>query len=679
MSWISSTLAVVQKDIGDYLVLAAILILGAWVRLSALDLGWFLEDQVRDGMAALGILSGQDFPLVGPQAALSTLNLVGPLFYYLLAIPYGISANPMVGIFFANMLNLSSIYFTYRLGTAMFGSPVGLVAAALYAVFPMAVLDGKALWNPGFIPFFATFFFWRLWRFLEEGRPWMLAPVLVLVGVLLQIHLSAAIFVLLLPVAFLLYRPPLRLRPILAGLLGVALLFAPYLYFEIRQGFPDVEKLMAWAEKPPAASFWIIASHGFLRPFLLPERLSMALPEEAPPAIFQVVQRVELSLLVLGLLVMLIRVITAEDRRPYVLLAIWYTLPFAIVPLSRVGALWYYFNILYPAPFLVIGLLPQISKWWWPREYSIRGGRQWSWLALSGVIGGLMIVQVAFLWSFELAVSRCGFFPFVPEIILHYPNPRWQATSFWMTMPLRFKWGLRMRLLREFGADHPLLEQTAHGGVYQLLREDKGFLSRGMSPPKPADPSLHYLIRLDAPQASAEPAHEVVFKPYSIIAYHPMIRYDSWRWTVSPEVAWWSMGFDDAAWSQVTLPARQVADPSLYSSVPYAQWPPTSIAFRGWIDVPAGNQSLWLVLNIREPHPSPHLVQSLHVNGQPIVPSRTASYDNFSWHNFEVQGEVTSAIHPGANLIAFEITGTSGSFDLDVYERQDAPPLTRRE
>src|SRR4051812_14001077 len=57
-----------------------------------------LEDQVREGMAALDILSGRDFPLVEPQAALSTLNLVGLLYYYLLAPPYEVSPNPVVGI-----------------------------------------------------------------------------------------------------------------------------------------------------------------------------------------------------------------------------------------------------------------------------------------------------------------------------------------------------------------------------------------------------------------------------------------------------------------------------------------------------------------------------------------------------------------------------------------------------
>ena len=51
--------------------------------------------------------------------------------------------------------------------------------------------------------------------------------------------------------------------------------------------------------------------------------------------LFSVVQRIELGFVVLGLLVLIIRVITAEDRRSYCLLALWYALPFAIVPSFR--------------------------------------------------------------------------------------------------------------------------------------------------------------------------------------------------------------------------------------------------------------------------------------------------------------------------------------------------------
>jgi hypothetical protein len=67
------------------------------------------------------------------------------------------------------------------------------------------------------------------------------------------------------------------------------------------------------------------------------------------------------------------------------------------------------------------------------------------------------------------------------------------------------------------------------------------------------------------------------------------------------------------------------------------------------------------------------------MNGEPIEPARTVRLDPFYSHNIEVQAEITSGLRPGANLIAFEITGTSGSFDLDVYERRLAPQLPGRE
>jgi hypothetical protein len=293
-----------------------------------------------------------------------------------------------------------------------------------------------------------------------------------------------------------------------------------------------------------------------------------------------------------------------------------------------------------------------------------------------------MIVQVHFLLSFERAVSRSSVFPLVPEILLQYPNPQWSMATSWVNMPLRFKRALRERLLREFGADHPLLERTAHGSVYQLLREDKGFLLSPVSHPKPSKPvdaTLHYLLLRDDFRESAEPGREVVVGPYRIVAYDPMIRYESWRWSVSPEARWWETGFDDATWSQVTLPARSVADPSVYGPVPYAQWPPESVAFRGWIDVPVLGQTVLLVLNIREPYTAAHTVEALHLNGQPIERARTVWSNLSNARNFEGEAEITSALRLGANLIAFEIRGMSGSFDLDVYERRLAPQLPRKE
>ena len=121
---VSSGGIVLKRVFEDHLLWVAILALGAWARLSALDLGWFHADQVRDGVAAFGILEGREFPAVGP-AVQARLNLFGPCIFYLLAIPYGLSANPVVAIAFLNLLNLCSIDLTYRLGPRCSGGRLG--------------------------------------------------------------------------------------------------------------------------------------------------------------------------------------------------------------------------------------------------------------------------------------------------------------------------------------------------------------------------------------------------------------------------------------------------------------------------------------------------------------------------------------------------------------------------
>jgi hypothetical protein len=653
---------------GECLLLSAILALGALVRLSGLDVGWFLQDQVRDRMAAQGILSGRDFPLVGPHAALSTVRLVGPLYYYVLAIPYGLSADPVVGVTFLNLLGICSIYLTYRLGREMFGPLVGLIAAALYAVFPMAVLSGKALWNPGFIPFFSALFLLAFWRFLVGGRPWFLPLPLFLLGALLQIHMSGAILVLLLPVALLMYRPPLRRWPLVTGLLGVALLYIPYVVFQVQYGFPDADKIFAWAAKNPGAAFWLIAGWGLWMPFILPEQLAAAISAEVSPTLFPIIQRTQLALLCLGLLALLVMLFKARDRRPYVLLSLWFALPFVIVPHNKVGVMWYYFDILYPSQFLIIAVLIQMILGAWAqtpvRSWAHDGCR----VALALLLGVVVAAQVWFMVNFEKGVVHSGVFRFTEGIF---------TGSFWKnpleTMPLYYKRALTKHFLNDASVHHAALERRAHGAMYQLFREDKGFLLRTLAPSPSSvqsDPTLHYLILRDDFRVILQQGQEATVGAYKIVAYHPMIRYESWRASVSPGPEWWSPAVDDSAWSPAPLPARRMPDPSRYQAIPYVRWPEKTMIFRGRMETPTAGQPVWLMVNIRDSHFFPHEVGGFYVNGQPLTQIRTISYPGINSRNIEVIVDVTPALGAASNLIAFEIKGMNEEFDLDIYELQ---------
>jgi hypothetical protein len=666
---------------GERLLVAAILAVGALVRLSGLDLGWFLQDQVRDAMVAQGIVSGRAFPLVGPLAASSRVNLVGPFYYYLLAAPYALSSNPVVSVAFQNLLGLVSVYLTYRLGTQMFGRLVGVVAAALYAVFPMAVVSGMALWNPLFIPACTTLFLLALWRFLAAGSPWSFALALFLLGVLLQIHSSGVIFVVLLPAALVLYRRRPPRLPLVVGLLGVGLLYAPYFVFEFQHGFPDARGLLSWTGEFVWSSkgqpFYLIAGRGLWAPFLLPERMAAALPGGRASAAFVAAQRTELTLLILGLITLWVVMVKAKDRRPFVLLTLWFALPFLIFPQNKFRVMWYYFDVLYPAQFLVIGLLVQFLA---SRCSDVRFApliRRGVRPALAILVGLLVVGQMWFMLAFKAAVRRSGVLRFPPDISLSFPDPGWDVvyTPMLETIPLRFERALAELFVREFGADHLRLERRAHGALYQEFREDKGvsFLAPvSTTPPRHADATFHYLLLRRDLKTAIDQGREVRVGPYRIVAYHPGIRYESWRWSVSPGAHWWSRAFDDSTWTRVILPARQLPDRMIYETIPHTRWPGKAVAFRGWMEGPVTRRPLWLVINLRSPFKFLHHVDALFVNGDPISPMRAESYNTVTSRNVEVLADVTPSLHPGSNLVALLISGRNEEFDLDVHELRPA-------
>ena len=91
------------------------------------------------------------------------------------------------------------------------------------------------------------------------------------------------------------------------------------------------------------------------------------------------------------------------------------------------------------------------------------------------------------------------------------------------------------------------------------------------------------------------------------------------------------------------------------------------MAFRGWLTVPSAEHPVWLVLNIRNSFFSRHELGGLYLNG-PLKAARAISHDSINSRNVEVLIDVTSGLRAGSNLIAFEVTGMNGEFDLDLYE-----------
>ena len=254
--------------------LVVALALAAWVRFSGVGVGWFMVDQVRDAVTATAIAEGRSFPPAGPQSAVSTISVSGPLYYYLIAIPYAVSRDPIVAFGFSALLSVLAVYLAFRLGAEMFNGTVGATAALLYATFPMTVISGLTLWNPGVMPVFSLAFMLSLWRYVSRREAWRLAPTLFLLFVLLNLHLSSLIFAPVMIAAVLFHRPPLGWRPLVVGGVGALVLYAPYLVHEAQQGYSGFRSVSDWVGRVGHGWSSQVAMRVLTAPFLLPAEMA---------------------------------------------------------------------------------------------------------------------------------------------------------------------------------------------------------------------------------------------------------------------------------------------------------------------------------------------------------------------------------------------------------------------
>jgi hypothetical protein len=91
------------------------------------------------------------------------------------------------------------------------------------------------------------------------------------------------------------------------------------------------------------------------------------------------------------------------------------------------------------------------------------------------------------------------------------------------------------------------------------------------------------------------------------------------------------------------------------------------------------SHSVWLVVNLRQAYSSSRIGEALHLNGRSITWVRAEWSSVPNALSFEAEAEITPAVDHGANLITFEVMGTSGLFDLDIYDLRLRSQSKRRE
>ena len=137
------------------------------------------------------------------------------------------------------ILFLGTLIGIFLLARSYFGLQCALISAALYGLSQLGLHFATSLWPRGH-PFFYVWMIYWTDRWVREKSPRYLAAALVTwaAGMYVFMEIAPALFVL--PVVWLVHRPPVRLRTLLFSAVVVVALWYPYLRFEAGRHFIDI-------------------------------------------------------------------------------------------------------------------------------------------------------------------------------------------------------------------------------------------------------------------------------------------------------------------------------------------------------------------------------------------------------------------------------------------------------
>lgn len=228
-----------------WLILLGILLLAGFLHLYRLpELTSFRSDQGRDALAARAMIETHQPALLGPGSAVGKFKR-GPAYYYLL-LPFFVvgEENPLMGAAASAFFDLAAIVLLFLVGRDFFNEWVGLGAAALYAVSAVPVFWGRYFWNPSPLPFFALLLLFALQKICAGDERYLLILVPTW-SVAWQIHDPPLFFLPLFLIAWLWFRPRIRIQTyILAFALGLITLL-PFLFYEVQHEFVNLRAMFA--------------------------------------------------------------------------------------------------------------------------------------------------------------------------------------------------------------------------------------------------------------------------------------------------------------------------------------------------------------------------------------------------------------------------------------------------
>ena len=336
----------------------------------------FLGDEGRDAIVVYNILHGK-LTLLGPTASVGGF-FMGPAYYYIVTPFFWIfNYSPVGASIMVAFLSVITVWMIYKIGSEFFSKKAGLISALLYALSPLVIVYSHSSWNPNVMPFWGGGGGGFLYKAIQKKSAMLFFICGVLFGIDIQLHYTE----LFLGVIIILYVCAMRiysLKTFFSGkllykiirdgffiFLGFLVGFSPFLAFEFRHGFLNIQSIFQFIFKSGdtgvSANYFMTVWNVTLRLFgrLL---VDFPLPQDFPLYNANILSfwyafALFITFVCMGYLCIQYVKSYSEKRRyeQISLLFFWLVIGILFLGIYKRQIYDYYFEFMFPLPFLCIG------------------------------------------------------------------------------------------------------------------------------------------------------------------------------------------------------------------------------------------------------------------------------------------------------------------------------------
>src|SRR3989449_2416661 len=209
----------------------SILLVTGFLCLYRINTTYFNTDQALIFSMARDAIRYGLLPMTSNASSLGISNPPGVI--YILLLPALFSADPVWAAVQQGLFTTVAVLLAYFFVRRYYGRLAGIVAALLYATSASTIHYGRFIWQQNMMSPFVILFMFALYWGVVDRRRGCFAPAVLLLGLLFQLHQSAALLVIPLFVAVVLAPKTIRWRDIALAFVLLFILYFPYILWGV--------------------------------------------------------------------------------------------------------------------------------------------------------------------------------------------------------------------------------------------------------------------------------------------------------------------------------------------------------------------------------------------------------------------------------------------------------------